>query len=67
MAGIVPQYAVGHLEHVDAIEAAVARHPGLALGGGALRGVGIPACIGSGRRAAAVVLEHLGTVQERVP
>ena len=49
--GSFPQYAVGHLERVDAIEAAVARHPGLALGGGALRGVGIPACIGSGRRA----------------
>jgi protoporphyrinogen/coproporphyrinogen III oxidase len=52
-----PQYAVGHLERVSAIEEASARLPGLALAGAAYRGVGIPACIASGRRAAEVVLD----------
>jgi protoporphyrinogen/coproporphyrinogen III oxidase len=52
-----PQYAVGHLGRVAAIEEASARLPGLALAGAAYRGVGIPACIASGRRAAAVVLD----------
>ena len=50
--GAFPQYAVGHLELVDRIEASVAGIPGLAVAGGAYRGVGIPACISSGRRAA---------------
>ena len=52
-----PQYAVGHRGRVSAIEEASARLPGLALAGAAYRGVGIPACIASGRRAAAVVLD----------
>jgi oxygen-dependent protoporphyrinogen oxidase len=51
-----PQYAVGHLTRVAAIEGAAAELPGIALAGAALHGVGIPACIGSGRRAARAVL-----------
>jgi len=51
-----PQYPVGHLERVCAIEQAVARLPAMALAGAAYRGVGIPACIASGRRAADAVL-----------
>jgi oxygen-dependent protoporphyrinogen oxidase len=51
-----PQYAVGHLDRVAAIEEAAGRLPGIALAGAALHGVGIPACIGSGRRAARTVL-----------
>ena len=58
-AGAFPQYAVGHLERVDGIEAAVAGVPGLAVAGGAYRGVGIPACILSGRRAADLVTAQL--------
>lgn len=54
-----PQYAVGHLALVRAIEADAATLPGLALAGAALHGVGIPACIGSGRRAARTVLRAL--------
>lgn len=50
--GSFPQYDVGHLQRVERIEAAVAAEPGLAVAGAALRGVGIPACIGSGRQAA---------------
>jgi len=50
--GAFPQYAVGHLDLVDRLEAAAAALGGLALAGAAYRGVGIPACIASGRRAA---------------
>jgi oxygen-dependent protoporphyrinogen oxidase len=56
-----PQYAVGHLSRVAAMEAAAGRFPSLALAGGALHGVGIPACIGSGVRAARAVLEGMHT------
>jgi oxygen-dependent protoporphyrinogen oxidase len=52
-----PQYAPGHLARIAAVEAALAtRLPGVALAGAALRGVGIPACIGSGRAAARAVV-----------
>jgi oxygen-dependent protoporphyrinogen oxidase len=51
-----PQYAVGHVERVRSIEEAAAHLPRLALAGAALHGVGIPACIASGRRAAGAVL-----------
>lgn len=47
-----PQYAPGHLERVDAIEAELAPTP-VRLAGMALRGVGIPACIRSAEDAAA--------------
>ncbi len=50
-----PQYAVGHLQRVSAIEEAVSRLPAVALAGAAYHGVGIPACIGSGRDAARAV------------
>jgi protoporphyrinogen/coproporphyrinogen III oxidase len=49
----LPQYAVGHLERVARIRAAVAQVPGLAVCGAAYDGVGIPAVIGSAQRAAA--------------
>lgn len=54
-AGAMPQYHVGHAERVERIEAAVARHPGLALAGAAYRGVGIPQVIASGQAAARLV------------
>jgi oxygen-dependent protoporphyrinogen oxidase len=46
-----PQYAPGHLQRVDAIERALP--DGIGVAGAALRGVGVPACIRSGREAAA--------------
>jgi oxygen-dependent protoporphyrinogen oxidase len=53
-----PQPRPGHLRRVDAVDAAVAgRAPGLAVAGAWARGVGIPACIRAGRRAAATVLD----------
>lgn len=54
-----PQYEVGHLLKVAQIETATASLDGIAVAGAALRGVGIPACIGSGRNAARQVLDTL--------
>jgi oxygen-dependent protoporphyrinogen oxidase len=51
--GALPQYAVGHLDRVARIRRAVAEVPGLEVCGAAYDGVGIPAVIGSARRAAA--------------
>src|SRR5215472_199520 len=53
----MPQYHVGHLARADAIEGCLRAHPGLALAGGAYRGVGIADCIRSGEDAAARLLE----------
>jgi oxygen-dependent protoporphyrinogen oxidase len=55
-----PQYAVGHLDRVAAIEEHAAALPALAVAGAAFHGVGIPACIGSGRMAGRIVLQALG-------
>ena len=52
----MPQYEVGHLARVAAIEARVGRLPGLALAGNAYRGVGIPDCVRSGEAAADALL-----------
>jgi oxygen-dependent protoporphyrinogen oxidase len=49
--GGLPQYAVGHVERVARVRAAVAAVPGLAVCGAAFDGVGVPACIGSARAA----------------
>jgi oxygen-dependent protoporphyrinogen oxidase len=51
--GGLPQYAVGHLDRVARIRAAVAEAPGLGVCGAAYDGVGIPAVIASARRAVA--------------
>src|SRR6266542_1761915 len=53
----MPQYHIGHLVRVEAIEQCVRRHPGLALVGGAYRGVGIADCVRSGEEAAERLLE----------
>ncbi len=53
----MPQYAVGHLERVAAIEARAAALPALALAGAAYRGVGVPDCVRSGAAAADQVLD----------
>ncbi len=52
-----PQYAPDHLGRMASVETDLAaRLPGVALAGAALSGVGLPACIASGRRAAEAVL-----------
>lgn len=55
----LPQYEVGHDELVTSARAAV-RDSFIFLAGNAYDGVGIPASIGSGRRAARAALEQLG-------
>jgi len=54
--GALPQYAVGHLDRVARIRAAVAEVPGLALAGATYEGVGIPAVIASAHAAVAALL-----------
>lgn len=54
--GAMPQYHLGHGARVARIDAAVARHPGLAIAGAAYTGVGIPQVIASGQRAAEACL-----------
>ena len=49
--GGLPQYGPGHLDRVRRARAALAAHP-IAIAGAAVDGVGIPACIASGRAAA---------------
>ncbi len=55
----MPQYHVGHLQVVGAIEHMTATHRGLELAGNAYHGVGIPQCIHSGRAAAERLAEEL--------
>jgi len=52
-----PQYDVGHLERVSALEALCP--PGLFLTGSAYRGVGIPDCVRQGTETAAQVRAYL--------
>ena len=58
----MPQYTLGHPERLSRIDAALERHPGLALAGAAYRGVGIPDCIDSGEGAARSVAHALQAV-----
>lgn len=51
-----PQYDVGHLERVDAIEALCP--PGLFLTGSAYRGVGIPDCVKQGHDSAGQIVQY---------
>lgn len=48
----MPQYHLGHLDRVAKIERLVAQHAGLEIAGNSYWGVGIPACIASGKSAA---------------
>ena len=57
--GALPQYAVGHVDRISAVRDALEELPGLEVAGAAYDGVGIPACIGTGRRAAERVLTLL--------
>jgi len=57
--GKMPQYHLGHLDRVAALEAEAARLPGLELAGNAYRGVGVPQCVQSGEQAAQRVADYL--------
>ncbi|MCE2531682.1 MAG: protoporphyrinogen oxidase [Acidimicrobiia bacterium] len=51
-----PQYAVGHLQRTAAVEDTLGP-AGVLCAGSSYHGIGIPACIASGRRAARMALE----------
>lgn len=55
----MPQYEVGHLDRMQAIESKLAQLPNLTLAGNAYRGAGIPDCIRSGEAAAEKILNFL--------
>jgi protoporphyrinogen/coproporphyrinogen III oxidase len=59
--GGLPQYGVGHLDRVAAVEDGLPA--GLAVAGAALHGVGVPACVATARAAA----ERLATGLARAP
>ncbi|MFE5482565.1 protoporphyrinogen oxidase [Streptomyces sp. NPDC056527] len=62
--GGLPQYPVGHLARVARIREAVSGLPGLRLAGAVYEGVGIPACIASGHRAADEIADEIIATSE---
>lgn len=57
----LPQYAVGHVQHIAKIRQTVSTIPGLALAGAAYEGVGMPDCIRSGEQAADAVFAQVAS------
>ena len=58
----MPQYHVGHVQLVDAIEQRAEQLVGLALAGNGYRGVGIPYCVRSGDAAARKIAQRFVTI-----
>jgi oxygen-dependent protoporphyrinogen oxidase len=56
--GALPQYTVGHVDRVTRLRAALRAEPTLAVAGAVYDGVGVPACIRSGRSAAETVMRR---------
>jgi protoporphyrinogen/coproporphyrinogen III oxidase len=56
-----PQYLPGHLRRIERARAALSGAPRIELAGASLGGIGIPACVASGERAAMSVLGRLRT------
>jgi oxygen-dependent protoporphyrinogen oxidase len=59
------QHDVGQLARVAAIEARLARHPGLLVAGSGFRSVGIPDCIADGRAAGAAAAHYVKMQEQR--
>jgi oxygen-dependent protoporphyrinogen oxidase len=55
-----PQYLPGHLRKIERARAALSDLPAIELAGPSLGGIGIPACLTTGERAALEVLDRLG-------
>ncbi|GAW29166.1 protoporphyrinogen oxidase [Carboxydocella sp. ULO1] len=55
----MPQYVLGHLERIKALEEKTAQYQGLQIVGGSYRGVGIGNCVGEGWNAAENILKQL--------
>jgi oxygen-dependent protoporphyrinogen oxidase len=63
----MPQYNLGHPDILKRIDAALEKHPGLALAGNGYRGIGIPDCIHSGELAVQKILENRGVENSLAP
>ncbi len=61
--GGLPQYLVGHRELVARLRGELAEMPGLAVGGAALDGVGIAACLASAEAATTKIIADLGDTE----
>ncbi|HSE29991.1 MAG TPA: protoporphyrinogen oxidase [Pyrinomonadaceae bacterium] len=57
--GSMPQYYVGHLERISAIETQMNSLPGVSVAGNSYRGAGLPDCIRSGETAAEKLFDSL--------
>jgi oxygen-dependent protoporphyrinogen oxidase len=55
----MPQYVMGHLDRLEAIDAITKEQKGLYLAGAGYRGIGIPDCINQGRQAAVKAWEEI--------
>jgi protoporphyrinogen/coproporphyrinogen III oxidase len=62
----MPQYHVGHLEHVARLQELMNQHTGITLAGIACHGVGIPDAIASGERAAVDIVCGRSSVPQPV-
>jgi protoporphyrinogen/coproporphyrinogen III oxidase len=54
----IPQYALGHMARLEAIDRRLAAHPGLQLCGNSYRGISVNACVEEAPKIAEAVLEH---------
>ena len=60
-----PQYTLGHLERIQALEERLGSLPGIFLAGGCYRGIGVPDCVRDGSQTASALVGFLK--QERKP
>ncbi|MEL6612065.1 MAG: protoporphyrinogen oxidase [Bacteroidota bacterium] len=58
---VQPRYTLGHPDRLAALDRALKRHPGLALTGASLRGVGLPDVIAEAERTAGQLLTLIPT------
>ena len=65
--GAMAQYSVGHLERLERIEHLRRSLPGLTLAGNAYRGIGVPDCVLSGKKAAEEIAGPSPRVTEVIP
>jgi oxygen-dependent protoporphyrinogen oxidase len=53
----IPQYILGHVKKLDAIDERLKNHPGLFLAGNAYRGIGINDCVENGYKVADEIMK----------
>lgn len=60
----LPHYEAGHIDRVEEIDRRLTQHSGIALAGAAYDGLGLPACIHSGERAAERLLNWYASAHQ---